>query len=217
MEQLDLEKFLANYPYDKNSTDPMAELGAKNFWIWLYRYLDSQVGNNYLSKMKPEELTNREYVLAYVDRIKKGEGFIFCGNVGIGKTMLLVYTILKVAEQFVPKDTSRTDFSHCLQFHYFADFLDTFCGGFAAVKYEPPKYLFLDDFGREDSRLSMSKIESLFEKIYKKRTVLVMTTNLKKETIATKQGWERVIDRLRQMCYVVELVGESRRKWEGAR
>lgn len=84
-----------------------------------------------------------------------------------------------------------------------------------ALKYlRECRYLFLDDLGVEyNSPLAMSRFNELVETRYARELVTVATSNLSRDRLIEREGWERIVDRLQDgILDWCELGGESMRR-----
>lgn len=67
------------------------------------------------------------------------------------------------------------------------------------------RYCFIDDLGAErDTEWGQEMLYLVINRIYNKKNILFLTTNLSVEELATKYG-ERIIDRLSDICEIVEM------------
>lgn len=68
-----------------------------------------------------------------------------------------------------------------------------------------PKYVFIDDLGAEnDTAWGREMLYLVINGIYLKENVLFITTNLTSEELSKQYG-DRIIDRLSELCEVVEM------------
>jgi DNA replication protein DnaC len=163
--------------------------------------ISEHIGIHYLrnfdeKKIRPKnELDERIY-----DMLKAKKGLILFGDVGVGKTMDLVYIFKRICEH-----TQKIPISY-----YFMPELFKRLHQGEEIKLK--EFVMLDDWGREYAEpFALSQFESLIEKIYSKEKVLIITTNLTKEQFINRDGWRRIVDRVREMCSILEIPGDSMR------
>lgn len=148
--------------------------------------------------------------------IKNGnKGVLVLGNVGIGKTWAFknagTYRFEKDFESIVNAFTAN---------EIVAKYCSTTEGGIDGVKklisYQLQGRLdiFIDDIGTEVEAShygsKMDIIEWIILELYNKPIKMSFTTNLNLEGLTKRYG-VRVIDRLKETCYIVVLEGEQRR------
>ncbi len=173
------------------------------------RFIENNIGARYAGEFDENLILQKEQIDSLVsDMLKKGTGIVLSGNVGVGKTMDLVYIVKRIVkgqknyeEALVPDIPVAYYFMPDLfrRFHY---------GEYVALR----KYVVLDDWGREYAEpFALSQFETFIEKVYSKKSILVITTNLTKEQFLKREGWLRITDRVRETCAFLEIKGKSRR------
>jgi DNA replication protein DnaC len=76
----------------------------------------------------------------------------------------------------------------------------------------PERFILFDDWGREYSEpFALSRFEILIETLYARESSLVITTNLTKNEFIERPGWARITDRVREICSIIEIPGQSMR------
>ena len=172
-------------------------------------YIENNVGAHYINNFDKKKIREKDKLDSKInDMFETGKGIIIFGDVGVGKTMDLVYTISRIYKEqpdYNERDTPEIPISY-----YFMPALFNLLhqGGKPAIK----KYVILDDWGREYATdFSFSQFEGFIEEIYGKEIRLVITTNLTKEQFLNRDGWLRITDRVREMCSMLEIPGRSMR------
>ena len=136
------------------------------------------------------------------EMLEEGRGLIILGDIGVGKTMDLVYIFKEISKANTSEDIPVS--------YYFMPtlFKKLHQGEEANLR----KFVMLDDWGREYAEpFALSQFEALIEKMYSKEITLIITTNLMKEQFINREGWARITDRVREMCAILEISGKSRR------
>lgn len=122
--------------------------------------------------------------------------FGLSGSIGIGKTAATGLMMIVLASR------NEFDFSYA-----YAPSLFSFLSSYGQrsseqdrMKHErlcSSKYLFIDDAGIEDNVDWKSlRFNELIEKRYSKGLFHVVTSNLSRESLAQREGWERAVDRI---------------------
>lgn len=148
------------------------------------------------------------YVLKFPELLKKGQGLIFYGGVGTGKS----YTAACIANALMEKRQSviMTSFVKILS-----------RAGNSGVSEDTiqrlnrPKLLILDDLGAERSTdYVVENVYNIIDSRYRSGKPLILTTNLTLEEMKTANDmrYQRIFDRVFSMCFPVRFVGESWRK-----
>ncbi len=181
--------------------------------ILFRNFAERNIGFRYVEKFSEDKVKNKKAVDTIISNlVGKKKGAVIMADVGVGKTMALLYIAKRVTEE---------EGERCIQKHYLELervpvsyffmprlFALLHSGGMPRLE----KYVLLDDWGREYAEpFVLSQFEALIEKIYASKRGLVITTNLLKEEFYNRPGWERIIDRVREMCSVLVLSGKSRR------
>ncbi len=152
-----------------------------------------------------------KYCKSFQQMVEDNQGLLFYGKVGTGKSFaaacignyvmsclkpVVMTSFVKLLEQFTGFD--RQD----------ADIIDTLM---------QPELLIIDDLGAERSTdFALEKVYNVIDSRYRSRKPIILTTNLSlkemKET--TDIRYERIYDRIFEMCYPVKFDGQSRRRLE---
>ena len=173
------------------------------------QFIKETIGIHYLKNFDEKKIRDKDKLDKKInDMFETGKGIILFGDVGVGKTMDLLYITRRIYRE--QKDYEERDNPEIPVAYYFMPALFNLLhqGGKPAIK----KYVILDDWGREYViDFSLSQFESFIEEIYSREIRLVITTNLTKEQFINREGWLRITDRVREMCATLEIPGRSMR------
>ena len=136
-------------------------------------------------------------------------GALMMGNVGTGKTVLLQYAALVLRVGYFDITGLSTIYATGGDENFWSVMRDTMLTGHDLI---------LDDLGAEADTKRFGNQMPIVELIYERYSLwkltgarLWMATNLTGAEIRTRYG-DRVLDRLKEMCYVVPATGTSLRK-----
>jgi chromosomal replication initiation ATPase DnaA len=147
---------------------------------------------------------------------KATKGLWLYGSAGVGKTFLL-RALLRKYERIVTATAMVSAYRTSQDFD--ARFWNTVFGNEPAEWPQRMQFAYLDDVGQEGICVSYGeRVEvldgvlcALYDSWYTHGTPLVyMTSNLNPEQMDARYG-RRITDRLRDMCYTIEIKGPSRR------
>ena len=185
-------------------------------------FITSSIGAHYLKNFDEEKIRERKELDKKVNEMfDTGKGIILFGDVGVGKTMDLVYISKRIIEKQNRPQTKFRDYMNNEEIiiydalpipvsYYFMPTLFNKLHFGEKIDFE--KFVLLDDWGREYAEaFALSRFEILIEEIYARENSLVITTNLTKEQFINREGFARVTDRAREICSVLEIPGESMR------
>jgi DNA replication protein DnaC len=185
-------------------------------------FVTSSIGAHYLKNFDVLLIREKEELDKRIDEMfETNKGIILFGDVGVGKTMDLVYIAKRIIEKQNRPQTKFRDYMDNEDIiiydalpipvsYYFMPTLFNSLHFGEEVKLK--KFVLLDDWGREYAEpFALSRFEILIEEIYARESSLVITTNLTKEQFINREGWARVTDRAREICSVLEIPGESMR------
>lgn len=156
----------------------------------------------------------KRYVEKWDDMYKDNIGLIFWGNTGNGKT----YTAACIANALIDKKIPVlvTSFSKLLaavtgmysedRIHYLES-LSEF------------KLLVIDDLGAErQSEFALEQVYSVIDQRYKSKLPIIITTNISMEELKNPKNmdYQRIYDRVLEMCVPMHFTGESMRKQAAA-
>lgn len=141
------------------------------------------------------------------DQLDKATSLILAGNVGTGKTTSMIYHVQRLAERMAmdPKHHWEQPLFACYRTSTLFDIL---FDGDNATPWEAlnAQYLVLDDVGREySSPFPLHRFEELVEARYADRLGFIITTNMDKATFLAREGWDRIADRLVEVCSWIDV------------
>ena len=154
------------------------------------------------------------YVEKFDEMLKNGQGLIFHGLVGTGKS----YTAATVANELVNRKYAVVMTSFVKLIGKMTSF-DTDDEEYIA-RLNRADLLFIDDLGAERcTDAAIEKVYNIVDSRYRARKPMMITTNLSMTQIKYPEDirYERIYDRIVEMCYPVRMDGKSRRKREAAR
>ena len=155
----------------------------------------------------------KRYVGKFDEMYQKGQGILFWGDVGTGKS----YTAAAIANELLNGQTSvvMTSFIKLLGvLRSFekedSDYID---------RLNRAKLLVIDDFGAESaSGFTLEKVYDIIDSRYRTGKPIIITTNMRLPDMQSCEDirYNRIYDRLFEMCYPVKMDGKSWRKREAA-
>lgn len=152
----------------------------------------------------------KNYCEKFQTMYERNQGLLFYGTVGTGKS----YTAACIANYLLERNTSvvMTSFVRILQE----------MKGFDREKEESfserlnnVRLLIIDDLGAERSTdYALEKVYGIIDSRYRAKKPLILTTNLTLQQMqnTTDIRYERIYDRIFEMCYPMEFTGVSWRK-----
>lgn len=155
----------------------------------------------------------RNYVENFDKMIETGQGILFYGNVGTGKS----YVSAVIANELINRQHSAVMTSFIKLLEKIKGF-DTADNEYIE-KLNSCKLLIIDDLGAERSTdFALEKVYNVIDSRYRTGKPLILTTNL--ELLEMKNcadiRYNRIYDRIFEMCYPVKVEGMSWRKMEAA-
>lgn len=145
---------------------------------------------------------------------ENNQGLLFYGTVGTGKS----YTAACIANYLLDNSTSvvMTSFVRILQEMqgFDREREESFTNRLNSVR-----LLVIDDLGAERSTdYALEKVYGIIDNRYRAKKPLILTTNLtlSQMQVASDIRYERIYDRVFEMCYPLEFKGVSWRKREAA-
>ena len=163
------------------------------------------------------------YVKNLVENIRTGQGIVFSGSVGVGKTTALCYIAKAV---FSLGEITKSEFNDgwypvkykpfcTVKFasinHIFSLFFEK---NRVVDEFKKCRLLLLDDFGREYQHdFPVSSFEDFVEYRYANLLPTIITTNLDSKQLREIEIYTRVVDRWsdKKLFKYVEIQGESQR------
>ena len=147
----------------------------------------------------------------YVDNFQQfkeaGQGLMFYGGVGTGKTYVAACIVNALIDE--GRRCMITNFARVLNTLWSAEEKQEYIDSFN--NYE---LLVLDDLGAERrSEYAQEQVFNVIDARYRAKLPLIVTTNLDLKDLTTPQniGNSRIYDRVLEMCHPVKVEGESRR------
>ena len=154
------------------------------------------------------------YVEKFGEMLKTGQGLMFYGPVGTGKS----YTAAVIANELMSRKRSAimTSFVKLLDRMSQFDIADEDY----IAQLNRAELLFIDELGAQrGTDAAMEKVYNIVDSRYRSCKPLILTTNLEIEEIKSEPDIRRsrIYDRILEMCYPVPMRGLSWRKREAAR
>lgn len=152
------------------------------------------------------------YVEHFDEMFEKHQGILFWGNVGTGKS----YTAAAIANELIDRKTPviMTSFIKLLKeigsFDEDTGYMD---------RLNLAKLLIIDDLGAErGTDYALEKVYDIIDSRYRSGKPIILTTNLEIEQMKNCDDirYNRIYDRIFEMCYPVKVDGFSWRKREAA-
>lgn len=149
-----------------------------------------------------------KYVTHFDVMYNKGQGILFFGDVGTGKS----YAAAMIANELIKRQQSvvMTSFVNLLRNNGWDD------GGDDRIdKINRAKLLIIDDLGAErDTDFALEKVYDIVDSRYRSKKPVIITTNLELRDMqqCTDVRYSRIYDRIFEMCYPVKIDGRSWRK-----
>lgn len=155
----------------------------------------------------------RKYVENFDTMFSKGQGVLFWGDVGTGKS----YTAAAIANELLTKLQSviMTSFIKLLDEMGGADSDDSLY----ISRLNQARLLIIDDLGAErGTDYALEKVYNIIDSRYRSGRPIILTTNLELTQMknCTDIRYNRIYDRIFEMCYPVKMDGLSWRKKEAA-
>ena len=153
----------------------------------------------------------KRYVEKFDEMYEKGQGILFWGDVGTGKS----YTAAAIANELLNRQISviMTSFIKLLKETSNLD-LDQ---GAYIDKLNRAKLLIIDDLGAErGTDYALEKVYDIIDSRYRTGKPIILTTNLRFDDMKNCDDirYNRIYDRIFEMCYPVKVTGMSWRKKE---
>lgn len=155
----------------------------------------------------------RRYVECFEEMRKSGQGLLFWGNIGTGKTFLAGCIANALLEQRVP--VLMTSFPKILNAlgGLYSDERNTYLQSFNQYK-----LLIIDDLGIErESQYTLETVYTVIDERYKSGFPFIITTNIELSAIRNPKDIEhaRIYDRILEKCMPVVFSGKNYRKERG--
>lgn len=153
----------------------------------------------------------KKYVENFNEMYKNGQGLLFWGDVGTGKS----YTAAAIANELLNNQVSVIMTSFIKLVNEMGN-LDTDASAYI-TRLNQAKLLIIDDLGAErGTDYSLEKVYDIIDSRYRTGKPIILTTNLRFEEMKNCEDirYNRIYDRIFEMCYPVKVVGMSWRKKE---
>ena len=136
---------------------------------------------------------------------------ILGGPVGTGKTHALAYLVDHIAKRNAMAGI-KSGFEGDFAFYRCSDVFSKLHKG-EEIEDKDRRYMVIDDYGREYVEpWALSQFEELIEYRYGRDLKMLIACNLTKEQFLARPGFERIADRLLELCSWVTLTGASKRR-----
>ena len=155
----------------------------------------------------------KRYVENFSEMLTKGQGILFWGNVGTGKS----YTAAAIANELLRQMQPVIMTSFIRLLNEMSDFEKGDSEYIA--KLNRAKLLIIDDLGAErGTDYSLEKVYDIIDSRYRTGKPIILTTNLEISQMKNCDDirYNRIYDRIFEMCYPVKVDGMSWRKKEAA-
>jgi len=172
--------------------------------------------DNYIKNKLNEKHWNNamNYCREFKEMYEKNQGLLLYGSVGTGKS----YTAACIANYLLDHNVSvvMTSFVRILQEMqgFDREKEEAFSSKLSSVK-----LLVIDDLGAErNTDYALEKVYGIVDNRYRAKKPLILTTNLTLEQMQAVNDirYERIYDRIFEMCFPIEFTGISWRKREAA-
>lgn len=154
------------------------------------------------------------YVETFDEMLKSGQGLMFYGPVGTGKS----YAAAAVANELISRRRSVVMTSFVKLLDGMSRFNTADEDYIAALN--RAELLFIDELGaQKGTDTAMEKVYNVIDSRYRSCKPLILTTNLELSEIKGEKDirYVRIYDRIAEMCYPVRMGGLSWRKREASR
>lgn len=175
----------------------MAEATFKNFKANEFNEKLGRIGCNYIRK--------------FPEMKERGQGIIFWGNVGTGKS----YTAACIANYLLEHQHTVVMTSFVKIINKLMTF-DEDSKNYAE-RLNQAELLIIDDLGTERATdYSLERVYDIVDSRYRAKLPMILTTNLSVDDMRDRSDvrYSRIFDRIFEMCYPVEVIGPSWREHE---
>ncbi len=151
----------------------------------------------------------KRYVENFSEMYAQGQGLLFLGNVGTGKS----YTAAAIANELLNRMQSVVMTSFIKLLNELSGFGND--GGSYMSRLNNAKLLVIDDFGAErGTDFSLEKVYDIVDSRSRSGKPVILTTNLEMAQMKECNDirYNRIYDRIFDMCYPVKMDGMSWRK-----
>ena len=186
--------------------------------------------NKRYHEFNPDEIIEKNQIDNYLknikDNFKKGRGLLIIGSIGCGKTTALSYIakhIIKINEETKNKrqengilEIPEINMKYLtlqkinkILFDYYYN------NEWSEInKINNSKLIFIDDFNiKNDDKIEMvRKIIEFIEQLYSRKKIIIITSNLTILDLKERKSYSHILDRIKEMCYIIESKNGSKRK-----
>lgn len=149
----------------------------------------------------------KRYATAFDKMMEKNMGLLMYGGVGTGKTFAAACIANYLLDQKVPVIM--------ISFVKLLELLEKNADNDIVQNLQSAKLLVLDDLGAERrTSYALEKVYNIIDARYRSKLPVILTTNLTMDEMmdAESMQYERIYDRIFEMCYPLEFKGMSWRK-----
>ena len=149
----------------------------------------------------------KRYATAFDKMMEKNMGLLMYGGVGTGKTFAAACIANYLLDQKIPVVM--------ISFIKLLEMLEKSTDNDIIQNLQSAKLLVLDDLGAERrTSYALEKVYNIIDAQYRSKLPVILTTNLTMDEMmdAESMQYERIYDRIFEMCYPLEFKGMSWRK-----
>lgn len=149
----------------------------------------------------------KRYATAFDKMVENNMGLIMYGGVGTGKTFAAACIANHLLDQKIPVIM--------ISFIKLLELLEKNADSDIIQNLQAAKLLILDDLGAERrTSYALEKVYSIIDARYRSKLPVIITTNLTMDEMmsAESEQYDRIYDRIFEMCYPIEFKGMSWRK-----
>ena len=149
----------------------------------------------------------KRYATAFDKMMEKNMGLLMYGGVGTGKTFAAACIANYLLDQKIPVVM--------ISFIKLLELLEKNADNDIIQNLQSAKLLVLDDLGAERrTSYALEKVYNIIDARYRSKLPVILTTNLTMDEMmdAESMQYERIYDRIFEMCYPLEFKGMSWRK-----
>lgn len=149
----------------------------------------------------------KRYATAFDKMMEKNMGLLMYGGVGTGKTFAAACIANYLLDQKIPVVM--------ISFIKLLEMLEKNADNDIIQNLQSAKLLVLDDLGAERrTSYALEKVYNIIDARYRSKLPVILTTNLTMDEMmdAESMQYERIYDRIFEMCYPLEFKGMSWRK-----
>lgn len=151
----------------------------------------------------------KKYVSKFENMFENGQGMLFFGDVGTGKS----YTAAVIANELMERRNPVIMTSFIKLLNWESGFDDKERGKIENLN--KANLLIIDDLGAErGTDYALEKVYDIIDSRYRTKKPVILTTNLdlRDMQMCTDIRYSRIYDRIFEMCYPVKFEGKSWRK-----